>query len=321
MIQSMYRYATSARSLSVENNMELRHLRYFVALAEALHFGRAAQRLYITQPPLSFSIRQLEEDVGVRLLIRDSKHVSLTPAGIAFLDKAREILMLADRAAVLARSIDSGRVGRLVVGFTGTMLVRGLGQAVLRFARDFPDVELVLSETPSSQQVARIASGHLDAGFLNAQVPPSGLESLVFCEEVFEACLPETHSLSGAESIDLAQLAQESFLVFGREMSDAYYDYIFSLCSDAGFRPRIVQHAGQLSSVVGMVASGMGVALLPRSLRNIGFPGARFIPILGCAPHPSAYLCWHPNRIEPGLPALIGTVRDIVTSGLARTAK
>ena len=303
--------------------MELRHLRYFLVLSEELHFGRAARRLFITQPPLSFNIRQLEESIGARLFERDSKHVALTPAGLALVPKAREIVRLTDKARASVRAVGEGRAGRLDVGYTGTMLHRGLGEVVTHFTRHYPEVELVMNEVSSVEQVRRIKSARLDAGFVNAQVAPEDVESMVVCEESFVACLPIAHKLAKRATLDVRLLADEDFVVFGREMSQAYYDYIVSLCADAGFHPRIMQSAGQLSSVVHLVAAGMGVSLLPESLRDLAPGKVSFVRLKGVAPRPSAYFIWHAERTEPGLPLLVKTVHDMMGKhpGLAKTRR
>ena len=174
--------------------MEFRHLRYFLALAEELHFGRAAQRLSITQPPLSLNIQQLEASVGARLFDRDSKGVRLTAAGVAFRDAARMLLARADEARQLAREVESGAVGRLRVGFVGSVLFGGLPQWLARFQLEHPRIQVALSELNSQEQVDAIAREELDLGFVHTPQVPAGLQAQLLHEHEFLCCLPAAHA-------------------------------------------------------------------------------------------------------------------------------
>jgi len=287
--------------------MELRQLRHFVTLAEEMHFGRAAQRLYMTQPPLSSSIMRLEEDLGVRLFDRDSKHVTLTPAGSMLLVKAREIVFQAEKVREFAKAVSAGSAGRIEVGFTGTLLYRGLPAILSRFKADYPQIEVGLREIGSQEQMLTIREGRLDAGFINTPVAPAGLEHLVIYRECYMVCLPTSHRLAGEECVRLADLAGEPFVMFGRHSSPASYDHVISLCDRAGFHPTTSVEVGQLLSVVAMVASGLGVAVVPKSVSNARISGVVFLPFEGSEVRPTAFLIWSAESSTPGLAAFVET--------------
>lgn len=289
--------------------MELRHLRYFVVLAEELHFGRAARRLAITQPPLSFNVRRLEEDLGVRLFERDSKRVVLTPAGEAFLREARHILDQADRARDLARAVAGGRIGQLEVGFTGSMVYRGVPEMVSAFSARHPGIEVTLRELSTVEQVDALVHGRLDAGFVNAIAVPAGLAGEALVEEPFVCCIPATHALAGARSIALERLAREPFVMFARDVSPANYDNVMSVCAAAGFHPDTRFAARQWLTIAALVANGLGVALVPQSIARTQVAGARFVPIRDEHARSNAYFLWNPRRDVPGLASFVDTVR------------
>lgn len=189
--------------------MELRHLRYFAAVADELHFGRAAGRLAISQPPLSLAIRQLEDELGAKLFERDSKRVALTPAGEAFLDDVRHLLAQSGEAAEHARRVAGGSTGRLRVGFSGSMLYRGLPQAVAAYRSAWPGVVLTLVELNSAEQIDALAHDRLEAGFVHVPQVPDGLDGLLVADEPFVACLPEGHALARSSRLDLRELAAD----------------------------------------------------------------------------------------------------------------
>lgn len=288
--------------------MELRHLRYFVVLAEELHFGRAARRLSISQPPLSFNIRQLEEDLGARLFERSSKQVNLTAAGAAFLVESRQILAQAVDARTLVGRIAAGLSGRLQLGFVASMLYRGLPQQLMRFQQDNPRTELVLRELNSGEQIEALRTGRLDAGFVHAPTVPSGLEGIEYLAEPFVCCLPENHPQAGRRHANLAALASEPLVLFARDVSPAYYERIVALCVDAGFTPAQRHEVRHWLTVVALVAAGMGVALVPASLAHAGMAGVRYLPLRNRAILSVTRMLWAPRRMTPVLRALLDTV-------------
>jgi DNA-binding transcriptional LysR family regulator len=221
--------------------MELRHLRYFVALAEELHFGRAARRLAISQPPLSVAIRQLEASVGAQLFERNSKAVRLTAAGQALQSSARALLRDAEDAAMQARHVAQGSAGRLRIGFVGAMLYRGLPQALTRFQAAHPAVRVTLAELNSGEQTAELLHDRMDVGFVHTRRVPAELQSRLLVSEPFVACLPVEHRLANKRRVSLVSLREESFVLFSRSASPDYHARILAICADAGFLPEVRQ--------------------------------------------------------------------------------
>jgi DNA-binding transcriptional LysR family regulator len=281
--------------------MELRHLRYFVVLAEELHFGRAALRLAITQPPLSFAIQALEKELDVRLLDRDNKRVSLTPAGKAYLTEARAILDRLGHANDTARSVATGKLGRLDIGFTGSMVYREVPRIVSGFFDRHPGIEVTLRELSSTEQIEGLQHGQLHAGFVNTQFVPEGLAGLALRDDLFVCCLPESHALAGRSEIDLMELSGDPFIMFVRDISPANYDNVIATCRQAGFEPRTRYAARQWLTIAALVANGLGVSLVPASIRRSGIAGAIFVPIRSARAVSTAYLLWHAESKTPAL--------------------
>jgi DNA-binding transcriptional LysR family regulator len=272
--------------------MELRHLRYFVVLAEELHFGRAARRLSISQPPLSVAIKQLEESVGARLFDRNSKEVRLTPAGEALQVSAQLLLRQAEEAALEARDVSQGSAGRLRIGFVGAMLYRGLPQALRKFQAKHPAVRITLAELNSGEQIAELLHDRLDFGFVHTSRMPAELRHALLVSEPFVACLPAGHRLTRRRSVAMASLRDEPFVLFSRDASPDYHERILAICADAGFRPEVRHEVRHWLSVVSLVSQGMGVALVPSALRHAALRGAVFRPLEEEVAHSDAYCVW-----------------------------
>lgn len=294
--------------------MELRHLRYFVVLAEELHFGRAATRLCITQPPLSFNIKQLEDELGVILLDRGNKRVVLTQAGKAFYDEACVILASADRAKEIAIAISRGQVGRLDIGFSGSMIYRDLPAVTQRYRTDWPLVDLMLHESALSAQIAALERGKLDAGFVDLAGVPEGLTGLKLCEEPYMACVADTHRLAGNATIELAELADEAFVSFDRQGAPVNFDRVTAMCLAAGFTPKVRHAVKQWITIVGLVSYNFGVALVPERMRQIGMIGIKFIPLAGShGASSTGYLLWNPERSSERLEHFVEVARTIIS--------
>ena len=255
-------------------NIELRHLRYFVSVAENLHFARAAEQLGISQPPLSQQIQALEREVGARLLERTNRRVELTDAGRLFLDEARLILRQVEHAAAIAGRAHRGEVGEIKVGFFGSMPFTVISQKILfAFRTLHPDVHLDLHEMLSFQQIDPIMDGRLSLGFVRP-IPqlPQPLRARELFRESFIVIMHKDHPLAlkgDGEAIELKNLAAEPFVFYPRSIGAGLYDQVIALCRDAGFSPRIGQEAGTAPSVIGLVAAGLGVSILPVSLARL----------------------------------------------------
>lgn len=292
--------------------MKLHFLRYFVVLAEELHFGRAAQRLSMTQPPLSTAIRSLEEELGVQLFVRDSKHVELTRAGQAFLGEAQHILDRVQRASSVAALAARGVSGRLEVGVTGSLVYREIPRIVHAFNRAMPEVDVVLREMSTADQLDELARGRLDLGFLNAGTVAGTLQALALAEDEFVLCLPDQHPLAHRRKAALRDLAHEQFVMFSRDVAPANHDHVIAIFARAGIHPRTVHAARQWLTVIAMVAHGLGVSIVPRSLARSRLHGVRFVRIAGEAVGSPASLVWNAERLSLAARSLIETARKVV---------
>lgn len=262
--------------------IELRHLRYFIAVADELHFSRAAERLGMSQPPLSQQIRDLESLLGLRLLRRTNRRVELTDAGRVYLDAARDIVARVDEAADQARRAERGEIGELHVAFTrSTPLIERFPRAIRAFRDAYPAVRLVLVERNTLQQVACLLEGSQHVGLLRGGALPATLVSHKLVDDPLVAVLRADHPLATRKRARLRmdELADERFVVFSRAAGTGVHDQLLSMCRNAGFVPRIAQEAGESSTMIGLVAAGLGVAVLPDSLRHVRVDGVAYVAI------------------------------------------
>ncbi|EJL34182.1 LysR family transcriptional regulator [Novosphingobium sp. AP12] len=266
--------------------MELRHLRYFLAVAEELNFRRAAERLGIAQPPLSSQIHDLERELGVSLFRRVPKGAELTEAGAAFLAEVPAAFEQVERAVRMARRGGRGEVGRLRVGFTGSTLFNGIvPHAIREFRRAFPEVELELEERNSIHLLDRLTHQRLDAVFIRpGEDAPTGVTLLPLPSESMMAVVPAEHPLAGKYAIELGELADERFVMFSRVLGPALYDEVIGACREVGFEPQIGQIASQITSIANLVAVGIGVSIVPEHVANAAVSGVNYLPIKGRAP-------------------------------------
>ncbi|MBB1628020.1 LysR family transcriptional regulator [Achromobacter sp. UMC71] len=258
-------------------DLDPRLLRYFIAVAEERHFSRAAARLHISQPPLSYAIRQLEDNVGARLLARTSRHVELTDAGHVLYREALTLLRQAEEVRTLVQRVDAGLRGRLRIGFVGSMLYRGLPALLACMRAELPDVEHVLTEQNSHDQIEAVRRGEQDLGFIHANPVPAGVAARDLLAEPFVVCLPDSHALARRRSLRLAELAADDFVFFARAASPSYYETVLSLCVGAGFMPVIRHEVRHWLSVASLVSQGLGVSIVPACLSRSGLAGTRFI--------------------------------------------
>jgi DNA-binding transcriptional LysR family regulator len=285
--------------------MKLHFLRYFVVLAEELHFGRAASKLAITQPPLSSAIKSLEQELEVQLLIRDNKHVELTQAGEAFREEARQILEQVARASNVAKIVARGMRGRLEIGVTGSLIYREVPTIVRQFNAEMPDVDVVLREMSSADQLNELLRGQIHAGFVNASTVPPQLASLAMGEDEFVLCLPEDHPRAHGDAVNLAELANERFVMFSRDVAPANHDNVIAIFARAGIHPQIAHAARQWLTIVAMVANGLGVSLVPRTLARSRVHGVKFMKIRGERVLAPAVLVWNPAYYLPTISSFI----------------
>ena len=298
--------------------MELRHLRYFVAVADELHFRIAAERLHIAQPALSQQIRALEDDLGVQLFDRSGRRVTLTSAGLEFLREARATLEQAERARRAAVRAHRGEVGRLALGFVGSAVHELLPRLVRAFREMRPDVELDLRALYTPAQARALQEGRIDVGLL--RVPPlhDHLEVLPVAREPLLAVLPADHPLAAEARIPLAALAREDFVFPPRRLSPAIHDLVIGLCGEAGFCPRVVQESGEsesdsaaLQSLAGMVAAGLGVSLTINIPENLQNPGAVCRPVYAPEASWELVVAWRQNERSPIVRAFVELAEQV----------
>jgi DNA-binding transcriptional LysR family regulator len=262
--------------------MELRHLRYFVAVAEELHFGRAARRLHIAQPPLSQQIKQLEQELGVQLLLRSTRRVELTDAGARYLERARSILRDVEAASDLARRVGAGLAGRVALGFAGSATYELLPALARLLREELPLVELELrGEMLTPDQVAALVDRRLDVGFLRPPVRDASLIVRVLRREPLIAVVPSTHVLAGRETVHLEDLRDDPFITYPAGHRSVVYDTVMDACANAGFEPASQIEVAETSTLVCFVAAGLGVALVPSSVTHLAVKGAVFCPLAG----------------------------------------
>ena len=272
--------------------MDLRKLRYFSVLAEEKHFGRAAKRLALSQPPLSLAVKQLEAEIGAKLFERDSRNVSLTPAGEALKREALILLRRADEARLLVKAVSEGKGGRLRVGFVGSMLYRGLPDIIAAFKAASPTTELLLRELNTVEQVAAFARDEIDLGFTFGRSVPEELLGFCYHSEPFVACLPAGHKYASAKRIALAKLQHEEFIFFARDISPDYHQSIVAACLSVGFAPRIRHEVRHWMSVVSFVAHGIGVSLVPSTLTSSNVSNVVFVPLSDATMRSDTWCVW-----------------------------
>jgi DNA-binding transcriptional LysR family regulator len=262
--------------------MELRHLRYFVAVAEERHFGRAAARLHMAQPPLSQQIKQLEAELGVSLLRRTTRKVDLTSVGEAYLDRARRILASVDEAGLEAQRVAAGMVGRLVVGCVGSATYSLLPSLARVLREELPDVEFGFrGEMLVPDQVAALRDGSLDLALLRPPVDEPSLRWRVLRSDPLIVALPDGHRLTARKRLRVADLRDEEFIVHAGRGRSVMYATVLDLCREAGFEPRIRHEVAETSTLTTFVAAGLGIAIVPAPVAALGVQGTAYRPLTG----------------------------------------
>ena len=294
--------------------MELRHLRYFIAVAEELHFGRAAERLHMAQPPLSQQIRSLEEELGVQLLHRTKRRVQLTEAGQVFLVEARRSLTQIEQTVLAAQRAGRGEIGSLAMGFVSSASYSLLPELLQVFRMRFPDVELILHELTTEQQLQKLRNGGLDIGFLYLPSYDDSLSIISVTNEPLMAALPQSHPLTTSPQISLLSLAGEPFILPLRHLAVGFYDRIVSACQQAGFSPRVVQEANTIQTIISLVAGGIGISLVPASFQNLQRTGVIYKALQKPTPEVEMTIICRKNDPSPVLQAFLNVVRERVLS-------
>ncbi|MHA7846919.1 LysR family transcriptional regulator [Serratia sp. D1N4] len=280
-------------------NIELRHLRYFVAVAEELHFGRAAERLRMSQPPLSQQIQALEEMVGARLLARNNRNVGLTQAGEMFLKEAYQVLDQVNRAAERAARLERGEIGELTIGFTSSApFISVVSRSLRAFRQLSPNVHIKMREINTKQQLEPLLNGALDLGVMRNTRLPDALQHQLLLREPLLAVVPNGHPLTHVApgKLRFTDLAQEPFVFFSREVGTALYDEILALLANAGVAPYITQEVGEAMTIIGLVAAGLGISILPTSFGRVKIDGVTYLPLAEPEAMTEVWLVHHRNR-------------------------
>jgi DNA-binding transcriptional LysR family regulator len=296
---------------------DLRQLRYFVAVAEELSFTRAALRLHLSQPPLSQQIRALEEDLDVRLLERNKRHVALTEPGRVFLEQARQILAKADEARSQVTAAAAGYSGQLRLAYSVSVSFHpALPQTLLRYGQIAPKVALQLSEMYTEPQFAALLAGQIDVGFVRDEpTNPQTARSLrlnVIDREPLLLALPTGHPLAGRSSLHLAEVAGDAFVSQPRQLVATLYDRLVKMATRAGFQPTIIQHAQQVNGLLALVAGGLGLALVPASMRAVRLAGVSYVPLEDADAYLLLALASRVDDTSPVLQQFLATVTEMV---------
>jgi DNA-binding transcriptional LysR family regulator len=289
--------------------MELRHLHYFITVAEELHFSRAAERLHISQPPLSQQIQNLEDELGVKLFERTKRQVHLTEAGKVFLERCYLVLAQLEQAIAATQRIGRGEVGQLAIGFVVSAMYTVLPEILRGFREKFPAVELQLHELTTAQQIQALYDKQVDVGIVRSAISEPGLSVECFLPESLVLALPETHPLSAQTQVSLSTLADELFILFPAKMGPVFYEQIINICQQAGFRPKVSQEAVQMETIIGLVAAGMGIAIVPTSLQNFHRGGVIYRPLKEEIPDTGLYLTWRQHDSSPVVRAFLDLAR------------
>jgi DNA-binding transcriptional LysR family regulator len=298
--------------------MDLRRLRYFVVLAETLHFGRAALRLNIAQPPLSHQIRVLEEELGARLFDRSNRHVELTAAGTALLPEARALLAQAEKASAIAARVERGELGELRIGFTSAAaLTHVIPRLILAYRRGWPGVRLSIHELTTQGQLTAMLERRLDFAFIRGTVAPDlplAFGAVRLFEDAFVAVLPPQHPCADTSGpLSVKALINEPFVMYPADSGTGAYEHVMSLCRHAGFAPQVVQEALSAVTMVGLVAAGLGVALVPESFQRIEASGVAFRPLRESQAKSAMWLVFRADEVtvrEAAFLELAGVIKE-----------
>lgn len=291
--------------------MELRHLRYFVTVAEELHFGRAARRLHIVQPALSQQIQKLERELGVVLLNRSKRRVSLTEPGRAFLEEARRTLSDAEGAMAAARRAAAGRTGRLRVGYVDLAIFLLFPDILRAYRERYPGVDLEIIELSRQEQREALDRRELDVGFYAYREGEGDFNAERIAEDPLFAVLPEGHPAARADRVPLAVLSDEPWVLFPRNLRSRYLELVLEACAAAGFTPRVEQEAGRMNTLAALVGAGLGVTLLPRSVAGLSRARIAVRPLSDNAPALPQDVIWRRGDLSPAASNFVAVARQV----------
>jgi DNA-binding transcriptional LysR family regulator len=287
--------------------MELRHYRYFVAVAERLNFSQAAQVLHVAQPALSRAVHDIEDEIGVALFLRNKPHIQLTAAGLTFLEEARRVLAQAQEAVELTRKSSRGEVGELNLAYVATLSDGLIPRLLRRFRAEFPTVSISMTQMPPAQQLQALLGGQIHIGFIGLPLEEKEekLEFHVFRDEPLCVALPKVHAFKRQKELTLQALARERFIFLSRAGSPSYYDWLLKQCRRAGFRPQIAQEAESAQTCLELVAAGFGVALFPKTAHQAWYEDVVFRELTGESPIFRHSVAWRRGAKVPAVEAFL----------------
>lgn len=285
--------------------MDLRHLNYFLVLAEELHFGRAAERLHISQPPLSRMIKQIENSFGVILFERTKRKVTLTAAGEELLVQTRQMVAQMETTKKRLHIVGRGESGLLRIGYVGAAMHSNLPELLSTFVVKYPHIQFNWEEQPNTTLLHSLNSGTMDVAFVRTWLRSKNLQERLISTEAFVAVVPQKHPLAGRRRIKVKDLRQEPFISFSRDCGPTIYDSFLALCSNAGFEPNILHQATQLNSVLRLVESGFGISLLPATIANGYKLKVKYIPLEKSPESIPLIMLYRKENANPGLRHLL----------------
>lgn len=293
--------------------LDPRRLKYFVVTADELHFGRAAERLCIAQPPLTRQIFALEKDLGMRLFDRTSRSVKLTAEGNFFLDQARKILAQIEQAERIVRRLQLGEMGNIDIGYASSISLSDIFSSLIRkFSQMHPNVVLSFNETASGQQSAALCNGTLDVGFVQPtrSILPPEIQVMTLCVESFVVVLHVDHPLAASNFIDMQQLTFEPFILFSSKYGSGLYDLVLQICADANFIPVVGATASQITTIVALVAAGLGVSIVPSSVQTIMRNDICYVPLVGVKKQMEIALVYRDKELSSVIQSFINIAQN-----------
>ncbi|WP_320051675.1 LysR family transcriptional regulator [uncultured Acetobacteroides sp.] len=294
--------------ITASNQIEFRHLKYFLALAKDLHFRKAAERLYISQPGLSRQIKQLEDDLGITLFVRHNRKVELTQAGVYLQEELTKTFKRLDDIVDHAKLLNDGIAGNLKLGYIGSAMQKVIPELLLRFRTEHPNIIFSLNEMGNEEQVQALLKQEIDIGFVRMERVPRGLSTRSVFEDTFSLVLPKDHAITEASFRNLSQLKDESFILFDSSFSESYYVNVMQIFDTSGFTPIVSHYTVNASSIFRLVENGFGVSIVPTSLK-LGYDmGVKFVELTKIPQRTTLKMVWSSNNPNPILNSFLQVV-------------
>lgn len=279
--------------------IELRHFKYFLAVAEDLHFRKAAERLFISQPGLSRQIKQMEDDLGIQLFVRHNRKVELTLAGIYLKKEITQVLKGIDYAIDYAKLIQQGKLGKLKFGYVGSAMQKIIPDLLLQFKKEHPDVQFGFQEMSNQQQIESLLSQDIDIGFVRLDSVPRGLTLQPILKETFCLVLPKNHPIDTHNFNNLQQFKDESFILFDPSYSASYYEKVLQIFVDSGFAPIVSHNTIHAASIYKLVEHNLGLSIVPKSLQSGYNMNVKFIELTDIKQRTTLSAVWNNNNRNP----------------------